>query len=426
MLNTIILILGAISLMILFFSLTRKDIFDPLFLTPAYWILFFYGSILVSVIFKLIWKWEGLIPIFFLLFEFVAGSMAMKVLSHRPVFQFKDDSQKGRRVPSSLGLKWVIVAYSCLGLIALGVQMNFLHIPFSQLANLSGLVNYISTIRYAGGIDMPIFGQVLLAFLYSAGFLSGVLSGQENTEKIGFYPLIPFVVSLLFVVTNGVKAGFLFLTIIFLSGYAATFVYRNKRNSDGRWKLSLKILFILLVLLSVIPLTDKIKNEGGKGNPVLNCNSVSYLGSLNAFTLWYSSAQSHEVHGFKYTFSGIHNLIYKNRQSGLYGTDNVVVGWIQEKPIFTNVYTIVRGLIEDFTLGGAMFVLFMTGFATQIFYHLTKKGHVRSHFFLALFYSVLLNGFTVCILTYNTIILSWGISFFTLLLVFSMEERKGA
>ncbi len=270
-------------------------------------------------------------------------------------------------------------------------------------------------------MDMPKIGLVLMSFLYAAGFLSGVFLAQGKKDHKAWIVVVPFSAIVLFLLINGVKAGLLFLTIFFISGYMATMVLQRAGILTNPGKLIAKGFFVATILIGSIPLSHFSREVIIGKNPILNSGSISYLGSFIAFTNWYLSDQSPELSGFRYTFSGIHNLIYKNRQVGLYGSESVTIGEFSNTPVKTNVYTMARGLIEDLSFGGALIAVFFSGILTSALYLQTKRKQRVCFIFLAVFYSVLLNAFTVSILNYNTIILAWFVAGVTWL--FLANER---
>jgi oligosaccharide repeat unit polymerase len=263
-----------------------------------------------------------------------------------------------------------------------------------------------------------------MAFLYSGGFLGGIFSVVSKGWFNKIIALLPFAVMLVFTLINGVKTGFLFILVIWVSGFAAAYVYEKKGELKKPGKTLLRALLIILIVLLLIPVTQVLR--GGRTDAKMkfvNASALSYFCSFNAFTVWYNSYNNDDLAVGKYSLSGVHNYFNGDRQVGLYGDDNTVVGIYDQNIIRTNVYTMTRGLIQDFTLFGAMAVLFFVGIIMQMVYVSARRRNILAMGVLGLFYSVLLWSFTVNILNYNTLILSWIIS---IAIIFFIRKRGKA
>lgn len=413
MLNLFIFLACGVGLLVFLKRFTGKEIIDPLFLAPAYWIIFITFSIFFSVYYNLYFYWSGIIPIGLLLFSFISGSIVFKYIQHvvSPSNMVTQNEPPKHVAFSLLRLRFIIFIFSFLGLSAVIIQLQYLDIHIENIKDVFYAANQISLIRYAGGVDMPKYGLFLMAFLYSAGFLGGIYYGISKGWANKIFSLLPFSVIIIFTIINSAKAGLLFLTVIWISGYFSIYVYKKQGEIKNAGKLIIRACVISVILICSIPITLALR--GGNMNSDINLVShrtLSYFGSFNAFSIWYDSYKHDRITGTKYTFSGINNFFENNREQGLYGTNNAEIGKYDNVPIQTNVYTMARGLIEDFTLFGAMTIMLFVGFVIQYLYLQVKKRKIWPMSFLALFYSVLLMCFTLNILNYNTIFFSWIIS----------------
>lgn len=418
MLNLFILIVFSVGLLAFLKWFVKKELIDPVFFTSAYWIIFILFSVIFSLIMNLNFYWSGIIPIALLLLAFLAGSFVMKQMWYF-VSQKKAEGENNiieKKNFSCTRIKWLILIFSAMGLLAVFLQLSFLNIHIGSLSDLLHAGNIISVLRYSGVQDMPKLGLVLMAFLYSAGFFGGIYSVVSKGLINKMISLFPFVVIFIFTMTNGVKTGFLFMIVLWVSGYASAYVHEKKGEMKKIGKLMTRIIVIVALILLLIPFTQAFRGGGGRVKAV-SAGTLSYFCSFNAFSIWYHDYDNDKLTGYKYTLSGIHNFFYGGREVGLYGNENAIAGKYQGVPITTNVYTMTRGLIEDFTLYGAMGVLFFVGILMQIIYDRTKKKNAFAMALLGLFYSIVLWSFTVNIINYNTIILAWIISLLTGLIV---------
>jgi len=72
----------------------------------------------------------------------------------------------------------------------------------------------------------------------------------------------------------------------------------------------------------------------------------------------------------------------------------------------TNIYTLFRGLIQDFTLPGALIVLWIVGVIAGYAYNQTARGHLTWMPILIAFYAFACD-FLTSIFNYNSILFAW-------------------
>jgi len=417
MLSIIITVLCIAALLIFLQRMVKNELLDPMFLSALYWGMLILFSLLFSGIFGLEIKASGLIPIFLILVAFITGSMIAKHMKFG-IFGRKRTGTYSHANLSNFRMGWLILIFSSMGLAAIFLQLRFLNIHIGSLSDLLHAANTISIIRYEGGTDMPKYGLVLMAFLYSAGFLGGMFAVLCRGFWNRILALLPFVVMILFTLTNGVKSGFILLFIIWASGYAGAWVWKYNGRMKKIGRLIGRLTLVLLLILALIPLTQTLRSgKVSSGTELINAGALSYFCPVNTFTIWYKTYDHTNISGFRNTLSGVNNFFFSQREVGLYGDENIVPGNYGNRPVQTNVYTMARGLIEDFSLPGAMIVLFLTGILSQFLYERTKRKSLISLGFLSLFYSILFWSMTVNIINYNTIILCWMISFTALLII---------
>ena len=133
-------------------------------------------------------------------------------------------------------------------------------------------------------------------------------------------------------------------------------------------------------------------------------DSFPYLG---VFAIWLQSnglsTSLHPTLG-QYTFAGVFDLLHiHSRVAGLY-TEQVVINGAGY-----NIYTAFRGLIEDFTIPGALLFLVLVGYGAELAYRRVRSGRLLFAGVLAAFYAATLWSFVVDVFIYNTIVLSFAI-----------------
>ncbi len=416
MISAIIISFFILGMLVFLKRLVGLELFDPIFITPLYWFVFVVFSILISTPLGLKFYWAGVVPIFSFLLAFVIGSIVMRYLIVRSRMNL--NGSKNPKSPQIFPLRllfWLIIGYSGLGFLAIMLQMNYLGISIQSMSDLFQSASKISEIRYNMGTDMPKYGLLLMSFLYSASFFGGIYWVLNKSFLKKTVALLPFVVIIIFTITNGVKAGFLFMLIIWLSGFLSATIFIKRGRIKNYKRILFRGIFIFVFVMLLLPVTQFFRSgNNDKKMEFITPGIISYFVSFNAFTIWYHNYDNSELTGYKRTLSGIHNLFYGEREKGLYGSNETEVGKFNNAPVTTNVFTMTRGLIEDFNFYGAMLLLFITGMTVQFLYFLTKKKHLFALCFLSLFYSILFSSFAQNIINYNTILFSWMVSFLSI------------
>jgi len=412
----VLFIIFCIGIILFFKKVIKNEIFHPVFVSLVYWIAFLLCSILISISFNIRFSWSGIFPIFLLLFSFIAGSLLISSKINNRIKQI-DGNINDKRIIEPETFKKIIIAYSIIGFIAIIVQLLFLNLSIKSISDVFNVAGKISVLRYTNQTDVPKFSLFLAGFMYAGAFSGGVyyVISRDRLQKV--ISILPVLIALLFTITNGVKTSFLYSICIWISGYMANYVYTNKGIVVNFRKIILKFSGILFIVLLSIPLVYFLR--GGNINSkmaIINHSTVSYFASFNAFSIWWEHYYLDTLSFFKYSLSGIHNILYQDRVSGLY-PDSYGVGVINGEIINTNVFTIVRGFIEDFSILGAVVIMFLTGILMTYFYYLSKRKKIIGVFLLGVCYSVLFWSFTVNMLNYNTIIFSWIIVLITLILL---------
>jgi oligosaccharide repeat unit polymerase len=130
----------------------------------------------------------------------------------------------------------------------------------------------------------------------------------------------------------------------------------------------------------------------------------SYLGHVPAFSNWLSnynwSDLSMELG--KYTFSGILDLVgLSKREIGLYE-----VNYRLANGTLTNIFSIHKGLVLDFSILGSILIYFLFGLISSFFYIGVRNGNVKLAGLLSISYFIIFGSIFTSILVYNTIFLS--------------------
>jgi oligosaccharide repeat unit polymerase len=164
----------------------------------------------------------------------------------------------------------------------------------------------------------------------------------------------------------------------------------------------------IAVLAVAFVLVQMVRYAGWSSGQPLAVIQLLWLDSfpyLGVFSAWFQanalSTTFHPALG-QYTFAGVFELLHiHTRVAGVY-TEQVTIGGSTY-----NIYTAFRGLIEDFTVPGALVFLALVGFGAQMAYQRVRPGNLPYAGLLAAFYAATLWSFVVDIFIYNSIVLAF-------------------
>jgi len=398
----------------------NNDLLHPVFISTAYWISFILISISMSVLFNLRFYWTGLIPLISILISFIGGALVYE--------KRKEKNDLSLSVPKEviynkniieLRIKILIFSFSIMGIIAIIIQLVFLNLPINNFNDILQLANKISVIRYSNQTDMPKYGLIFMAFLYSGSFLSGLYFVIfKGSKKICYLPII---IMLIYSLINGVKLGFIYSIVLWVTGYIGMLIFTNADKAINLKGIIKKMASFATAILLLIPLIQFFREGNLSRNSSFIASIISYFGSFNALSCWWNEYNL-SLNPFKYTFSGLHNIFYEDRVVGLF-QENCVIGYYNNNEIITNVYTIIRGLIDDFSIYGAIIIMFLIGYFMNFFYYKTKSRNIYAMLLLSMCFSILFCSIFSNMLNYNVILLSWFISFIFIYLVFNVSYK---
>lgn len=281
---------------------------------------------------------------------------------------------------------------------------------FLSLEEVVRMGHNFSVARYLEGYNSPsIVRYLLMPFVYLSAILGGLLFSPNSSKTYRLIGLLSLVPIILIGIINAARLG-IFLSIIFwVTSYISSriFLYRGEISLFARRNL-LVGFFLLLILFSVAVLL-KISRGGTISVdtiPVALSNvRVGSLGYLSAFSQWFGRtwfSYGNKIGWGAFNFAGIFDQLgLHKREIGLF-TESVKVNGVN-----TNIYTLFRELIEDFTLGGSLLVLFAGGILAMFVYRRVIEGKALYLPALIAFYSVTLCSFATNIFNYNSIVVGF-------------------
>lgn len=340
---------------------------------------------------------------------FLAGACAAVMLgAWFAQTRYRPTAAVGPAVEEPPFLGWFIAACTLLGFVV--VVLILASIPGARRLSLSGIVSTIHQLaiaRNAGTWQEPAVARVLTAALYLGAMLSGLMIGIRTAGYARWLSLAALLPSLTITIILTTKSSLLLPLALGVSAYLATTVAAG-RAPALTWRRALLLAGLLAVLAAAFIGIQMVRYAGWSQGRMLSVVQLLWLDSfpyMGVFSSWaQANALSVSLHPSlgQYTFAGVFELLHiHTRVAGLY-TDQVQIDGAGY-----NIYTAFRGLIEDFTVPGALLFLAVVGFGAEIAYRRAKSGDLLSVGILAAFYAVTLWSFVVDVFIYNTIVLAF-------------------
>jgi len=342
-------------------------------------------------------------------FSVLTGSMLAHPYNNK-IKKFKHEIKSDIYLQFLLQLILIFSIVSLIGVILLlfqGSRMFGLEI-FSK--DIWRLGNLFSVIRYGENYSPPFYIRILTYFLFPASLIGGFVFVFLDSRLQKFLTILPILVEVLSAVIVAARAGLYISIFMWVSAFLSAKLYKLR----GDYKLfnfrNILIIFMGIIFLMISFYLIQTIREGGeiimnfeKFSSMLGHMKVSILGYLSAFSTWLGSSELSNPTFGAYTFAGLFNLIgLRVREQGLYSEPVYFLTGGQ-----TNVYTIFRALIDDFTIPGSFVVWFIVGFISTWAYKKTCNGHFFWSILLSAFYAATLFSNLTSIFYFNSVLFSW-------------------
>lgn len=284
-------------------------------------------------------------------------------------------------------------------------------LPFTPLGVLEVGAHW-TILRYDDVLE-PWSVRVLIMWLHPAGLLGGVLfacSRRFRDRVLALFTLLP---AIAYSLLTAARAPTLLGLTCWLGGYLAMCcVDQPGRPALFAGKRVGWFLSVAACLLIGFVAVDALRDVPSAHDFVLNASQTQIfdyvLASPAAFADWYAHAEISNAEWGTRTFAGAFDLLHvKERIVGRYEETSNVVG-----TEITNVYTLFRGFIEDFTLLGAAFICACLGALAGWVYN--KKGETNwldALFWLSAFYAATVFSPIVSLFSFNGAIFAWIVAF---------------
>ncbi|HSS60646.1 MAG TPA: O-antigen polymerase [Candidatus Limnocylindrales bacterium] len=368
----------------------------------AYWCVFGGLPLLASPI--------GIQPVGMLFVAGACGALLLGAwLAHRLVPNFAITNAPPDEPPY---LGWAIGACTVLGLMVVAIILYSVETGSNAVRILSldaivQTIHRLAVARNGGTWSEPAVARVLTTATYLGPMLSGVMLGMRTAGRARWLSLVSLAPSVMITVILTTRSSLLLPIALGASAYLATTVATGRAPSLTWRRVAWLAAGVAVVAIGFV-LIQMARYAGwssGRPSAVVQSLWLSVFPYLGVFSLWLQndgvSASLHPTFG-QYTFAGFFDLLHiHTRVAGLY-TDQVVIDGSQY-----NIYTAFRGVVQDFTIPGALLFFALAGFGAELAYQRVRSGDAALIGVLAAFYAATLWSFVVDVFIYNTIVLAF-------------------
>ncbi|MFK9004392.1 O-antigen polymerase [Pseudomonas pergaminensis] len=288
--------------------------------------------------------------------------------------------------------------------------------PYDFLTDLTGTAYRYLNDRYSGNIEANFFSRTGTLLNYTANCIGGLIIARKTNPKKLLVFLFSFVPACLYMVVYADKGTLFQCAAFFYSGVLVA------RISSGDFSLTNKktnrvIFFSLICLLPILILSFLARGIGG-GTTEETIDKLLYyfssyaFGHFYAFSDWFSSVYSgysiaHFVDSGENTY-GLYTFMALFKALG--STAFIPEGYYDEYYNFnniiqSNIYTMFRGTITDFSAFGALTYFLLSGLFFNAGY-ISMLKNARPIFSPAIymcFIAYTYSSFLISIMTWNSI-----------------------
>lgn len=322
----------------------------------------------------------------------------------------------GSKVPAlthTLGNRTLFLSLmGCMAVVALIISEGYGIEDLLSVDAVVGMAHAFSKARYGEEFSPSPIVQLFLVCMYTSALFGGAWSACATTKSARWLAYAPFLPAILLTLVQTTRSVTLFQIVFWLSAYWGMQIYND---GPGRPLFTKKNILLVPVIGSVAFLGFSMVLLARYG---LSLDSLvpivwprfraDFIGHLVAFGEWLKSEKYAElVPSFgAITFGGIFEVLgIRKRVLGMY--EDVVDIGVDEFATDTNIYTVFRGLIEDFTLLGAIAILFIIGFAAGYAYRIIARRAIGGLPILVSFYWFALWSPIAAVTSYNSLVVAY-------------------
>lgn len=393
-----ILFLVGILFLIVAIKILKQDFLSPAVINIYWNILFFIGAVIIFDI-NGKWKYSGLWWLLASCLAFLVG---------------QDIGEKIRVRTGKVQIKrWKgYISYGLIFLIMLGICNSLLYLnaygySIKTLFNIKALLNLNTIIaydRYIGHeVNLPSISVIFSMAIYLGAIIGGYIfqfTTKRNIKILSIASIFPIL--LLAIITNG-KVGVVACSFLWITGWILWRLENSKEDIN-----SITILRIIVIGGIGIAFLDftmllRIGRIDVESQLIVNRKLQEYaFGQIQAFSEWYSMKQDMTLGMGVNTYMFLPNWLgITKRIQGVY---ELIPGAI------SNIYTINRGIIEDYGKIGGIIYWELLGNISGILYKKIcklKKGNIIEITILGTIYFQIWHGFMVSPWVYSSYVLAF-------------------
>lgn len=251
-------------------------------------------------------------------------------------------------------------------------------------------------------VSIPIYVRIPGLISYSVAIIASVYYLVYGDKKLMLLATVPTLIG--GVAQNG-RAGFLMMiVIVFLS----ILIKESLIKKTGLNKKNLKYLLLFAIAGGTFFIGGaalRLRNANIEGSGMLFGSFADYLlGGISAFDGFLRNPDTPGLGYGKYNFSSLYDLlgIAKN-EVGVY--TNYLT--FREDGSTTNIFSIMRPVIDDFGLYGGMLYMMVIGYIGGNRFFKAQKGDLLALSFMILFYTYLFHSPLLPITVHTSILMSF-------------------
>lgn len=368
-------------------------VMDGTFYTPAALLMLFY-FILSSIVFVSPYtSLLGLLVLYSIILMFVLGSLIASKVAKTNSSDYI--IRNIRFYKNRIKLIYYISIISSI--IALLLLIKSLGVDLLDLFSLKGILeiaHYSAVARYTENFQTPFIVNILFSIGYYGSFIGGMFHKEIGNRKSWLIILIFLAYALIYTT----KASLMWPIVFWFSGFLV-----RKLIDFQKIKINLKYLFLIILTFVALLVLIQFFRTGGELDIELVFKRilVYIIGNITPFTYWIENSYrlSDPLKLGEYSFSGLFTLLgLKHASAGLYKDFIPILG-----NELSNIHTMYRGFLEDYSLLLTYFLSFIMGFYSKIFYINVKKRQLKYVPFLVIIYAIILISPITFILTYNSL-----------------------
>ena len=397
---------------------------NPSSIFSLFW--FLYTFIPLSLAFPVPIEFFGIMYIFLFNFLFVSS---VCIFNWKFAFNKNLEKRSASDVFDTLFLRFCFYVVSAISIVSLviGVSIQSGLNVFDFFVNPLIFAGDYASKGYGGGLQESMVAKLGLSTSYIVVIIGGVLFGSGGRRKHILF--LSFTPSLLVMLLQSAKGLFFYSFFVFLAGILISQIY-NKNYSlleINGIKKTIRYSFLVLPVVIMSFLARGLQSVSDLDIIIYRIVrfSISYSsGHLYAFSDWFSDRyftasifphkQEEITYGW-YSLMSFFRLFGSEKKADL-GVYTVYY----EHPFYlkTNIYTVFRGLITDFSLFGSLVVALFLGLICNLFFYrlLCSKNNPFYIVFFIFFVGISYQSYIISTLMWPTI----PVVFVTLCLFFSV------